>query len=259
MIEIRHRDPSLTYTKAIRDDKAIVLLAWIAEFRFTTKALAQELLGSSQPAVSRFIKTLVEAGLLRCVRSFFIDAELLMLTSKSVDFLRSYGVFHDSVQLRSSLIARYSNVLHDLEVQRICQQLIAARKDKEVQYRELSFEKNILEKEFAGFKPDAILKNSNGQHVAIEYERWRKAKDRVYFKLRGHVINIEQERYDSVVYFCSNENDVKFYQMFMEEQSWPVFTKAKSGKMIKTTQEFFPSDLISNYQNAFHFRLLESI
>ena len=57
-MHIIERNPDLTYTRDIQQEKRLIVLSWLLEFRFSTARILSRLLGASENGTATFLTRL---------------------------------------------------------------------------------------------------------------------------------------------------------------------------------------------------------
>lgn len=251
---IEKRDPSLKYTKAIKQEKVRLVLDWLLEFRFSNFECLAKRIGSNKVNSNRFLNSLVSDGLLNQFQNAHTNNEkYVALTSAGLGYLESYGRDVSKAVTRTSTLKKYSQVLHDIAVQISVLDMIEGGGFSEVIWdRNISFDTG-------GEVPDAVICNEKGIWFAIEVERWRKSSYRIFHKFHSHFKNIKARHYVGVNYIFFEEADLKYYKRLFDEKDWPMFDrKPKSGEMKKLSKIFKP-DEVSNLRLCYNFKLQKKI
>lgn len=254
-MKIRFRDPTLSYPIAIRDDKTLIVLEWLLEFRFSTYDVLSSRIDSNSTNSNRFFRMLVERKMIKSFKSAYATGrKFVMLDLNGIGFLESKGRPVGKAVTRESRLGNYSNLMHDIAIQNIVLEAINSRRSEEVHYVEVLWDRNIdnLDNDV---RPDAMLKTSKGKIVCFEIERFRKELRKVYYKYRLHAESILEGRYNGVFYFFLNKSDKIYYERLAGEDSWPFVVKDKKarGKLTQKTKGYIPSEKSRTLHKCFSF------
>jgi len=246
-MKIELRDPKLKYPRHVREEKIRLVLDWLLEFRFSSIPVLAERLGQTAVNANRFFNGMLEDGLIQKFSNVHTKHyKYVMLTSAGVSYLEAEGRDVSSAIVRTAQIGRYSRIIHDLSVQ-AC---LVKHLDE---YSEIIYERN-LQYDTAD-RPDAVaVSKKHGYKVAIEFERWRKDKKRIYQVLMTHAGNLIKKRYSGVFYYFEHKADMEHYKKLFDEESWPVYKRqAKTGKVVQTGQADFKPGDVKNLRQVFVF------
>lgn len=243
----------------IKEDKMLVLLNWLKEFRFTSLQIVSQILNSNYPNTTRFIKNLAKDGYIVYFNNPSISHKLIALTQRSINFLKEHRLADfDEVAYEYTKYRKTVTVLHHLTLQRYLVNNIE-------EYSEITWEYNLETEVYklGSIRPDCVVTYKNSDiKVAVEYERWVKTKARVYYKFYNHLENIQKGLYAGVLYIFEDTNDHSTYIKLFNESYWPRYKmqRNRSGnlKLIKLTQNF-DAAAVKGLQNVFDFRLNSEI
>lgn len=254
-MEINFRDPSIKYPLGIRDDKTLIVLDWLLEFRFSSYDVLASRIDSTATNSNRFFRLLVERGMIKTFKSAYATGrKFVMLDSNGVGFLESRGRAVEKATIRASRVGNYSNLMHDIAIQHIVLHAIESQREKSTTYTDVWWDRHIEDLE-NDVRPDAMLKTSNGQMIAFEVERYRKEQRKIYYKFRLHADSILEGKYRGVLYFFLKDSDRAFYEKLCLASSWPFVEKRKSdrGKLTARKEMFVPADRAEKLQDCFTF------
>jgi hypothetical protein len=248
-MKIIERNAQLTYTRDIQQEKMLLLLSWLLEFRFSSPRILALLLKQPVANTSRFFSTLLKDRFIRTFTNVHTNRErLFMLDQSGVDFLINHGFDLSQSCTKPHVLHRYRLILHDQAVQEAVIHKIS-------RHREVIWDKNITHID-AVSRPDALMQMHTGYWVALDYERWRKSLNRVYLMYYHHAQAIEHGHYHGVYLYFHSHDDMLFYQQLFDSEKWPVFSKdTKTGKLSHTDQYYVP-DQIKNLRSNFSFEVL---
>ena len=245
-MRIEHRDLTITYTRAIRDDKRRIVLDWLLEFQFSSFDLLTRRLSLTTRSSYDFIRSLLKQQLLKEFKSVYTNqSRYFMLTKTGVDLLQVAGRDVSKAQTQTSRLNRYAHIMHDLAVQHAVLKRLA-------HYDEVIWDKHItIPEQFE--KPDALLHSPKHYWVALEYERWRKETKRIYLSFMNHARALIKRHYSGVYYLFDREPDLVYYQTLFAAQAWPEYQYNRtSGKITSLGNDFRP-DSVKNLRNCFLF------
>ena len=245
-MRIERRDPTLTYPRAVREEKLRLVLDWLLEFQFSSVDMLAQRLGLTSHSSYKFFRSLLNEQIIQPFKSVYTNqARYLMLTKAGVDLLQvaSRDVAH--VQTQSSRLNRYAHLMHDLAVQRAVLKRLA-------HYDEVIWDKHIqIPDQFE--KPDALLHSPKNYWVALEYERWRKEQKRIYLSFMNHARALIKRHYSGVYYLFDREQDLVHYQTLFAARAWPEYQyNRKTGKITSAGTHFQP-DAIERLRDCFLF------
>ena len=243
-MRIERRDPTLTYPRAIRDDKLRLVLDWLLEFQFSSVELLARRIGTTTRSSYDFFRSLLKQHLIKEFKSVYIhQARYLMLTKAGVDLLQVAG--RDVAKTQTSRLNRYAHIMHDLAVQRT----VLKRLDH---YDEVIWDKHItIPEQFE--KPDALLHSPKNYWVALEYERWRKEQKRIYLSFMNHARALIKRHYSGVYYLFDRESDLVHYQRLFAAKAWPEHQYNRKTGKITPIGTYFQPDTIEHFRDYFLF------
>ena len=245
-MRIEQRDLTITYTRAIRDDKRRLVLDWLLEFQFSSLDLLARRIAMTTRSSYDFFRSLVKQHMIQEFKSVYTNqARYLMLTKAGVDMLQVAGRDVSKAQTQTSRLNRYSHIMHDLAVQ----SAVLKRLDH---YDEVIWDKHItLPDQYE--KPDALMHSPKNYWVAFEYERWRKEQKRIYLSFMNHARALIKRHYSGVYYLFDREHDLVHYQTLFAAREWPDYQYNRtSGKITPLGNDFKP-DSVKNLRNCFLF------
>ena len=149
-MRIERRDPTLTYPRAVREEKRRLVLDWLLEFQFSSVDLLAQRLGLTYQSSYKFFRSLLDDQIIQHFKSVHTNqARYLMLTKAGVDVLQVAGRDVSRAQTQTSRLNRYSHLMHDLAVQRAVLTRLA-------HYDEVMWDKHITLPD-QDEKPDALM------------------------------------------------------------------------------------------------------
>lgn len=245
-MQIEFRDLSLKYPKAIREDKIKIVLDWLLEFRFSSIELLSLRLGSNKVNMNRFFNQLIDEGVIQLFKNANTKNErYVMLTAIGVSYLEAYGRNTEKAVTRVQLLGKYSQILHDISVQYAVLKRLS-------NYSEVIADRNIPLDKYND-RPDALLLANKNYWVAIEYERWRKANNRIYYSLNCHAQSIINKRYSVVIFLFELESDKLHYEKLFNQEAWECYRKNKKNLKFEKLHEQFKPDSYTGLRQCFKF------
>ena len=251
-MHIEHRDPTLTYSHAVREEKTLLVLDWLLEFRWSSFELLATRLGMRSKTSYKFFRALVEEGLIQIFKSVPANiARCFLLTRRGATQLQDAG--RDISHAHTSLagVTHDATIGHDLDVQ-------AAVLRRQHQYDAVIWKPHIsLPEPFE--KPDVLLRSPQGAWVALDYERQRKDDSRIYIAFRNHAEAIMNQHYRGVHLLFDRPADLERYRTLFDAEAWPEYDfNRKKGKITALTTTFKP-DTVPNLRQCFVFILEDTV
>ena len=247
-MHIEHRDPTPNYSHAIREEKTLLVLGWLLEFRWSSFELLATRLGMRSKTSYKFFRALVEEGLIQIFKSVPANiARCFLLTRRGAIQLQEAG--RDISHAHTSLtgVTHDAALAHDFDVQ-------AAVLRRLQQYDEVLWKPHItLPESFE--KPDVLLRSPKGAWVALDYERQRKDDSRIYITFRNHAEAIMNQHYRSVHLLFDRSAVLERYRTLFDAEAWPEYDfDRKKGKITALTTTFKP-DTVPQLRQCFVFIL----
>lgn len=247
---IEHRDPALNYPRAIKDEKTRLILDWLLEFRFSSIDILAARIGQTPTNANRFFNGLLNDGVIQSFKNVHTkNQRYVMIASAGVSYLEALGRDVSNAVTRVANIGRYSQIIHDLSVQAVVLPRLTS-------YQEVIWDRHIT---FATQhdRPDAILraeKSGSDFWSAIEFERWRKDKKRIFMSFINHAKHFEKKHYAGVYYVFQTEADCSYYKKLFEEKEWPQYERKSKSGQIKSLESNFIPDTVTNLRKRYVFR-----
>ena len=247
-MHIEHRDPTPKYPHAIREEKILLVLDWLLEFRWSSFELLATRLDMRSKTSYKFFRALVEEGLIQIFKSVPAKiARCFLLTRRGATQLQDAG--RDISHAHTSLagVTHDATIGHDLDVQ-------AAVLRRRHQYDAVIWKPHItLPEPFE--KPDVLLRSPQGAWVALDYERQRKDDSRIYIAFRNHAEAIMNQHYRGVHLLFDRPADLERYRTLFDAEAWPEYDfNRKKGKITALTTTFKP-DTVPQLRQCFVFIL----
>ena len=245
-MRIERRDPTLTYPRAIREEKLRLVLDWLLEFRVSSVELLATRLGLTSQSSYKFFRSLLNDQIIQPFNSVHLhQARSLTLTRTGAAILQEAGRDISKALTTTARLPRYSHIMHDLAVQRA----VLKRLDH---YDEVIWDQHITVPDQYE-KPDALMHSPKNYWVAFEYERWRKEDKRIYLSFMNHARALIKRHYSGVYYLFDREHDLWHYQTLFAAQVWPEYQyNRKTGKITLAGTHFQP-DAIEHFRDCFLF------
>lgn len=248
-MQVIRRDKSLKYNVEIAQEKIKITLLWIYEFKFTNAKIVEILLGIDGRHARPFLKNLVDKDLLMLFKNKNLEGKNYFygITQNGLEYLYHHGVLDETSKKKNiSSLQKSLGIVHDLVVQKY----IASSIDnyKEV-YAENSLYKFMQKEQILS---DAIVVLENGQRIAIEYERWAKSKDRIYFNFYRHYENIFiNDLYDGCIYLFESDVIRNTYLKIFNQDQWVRYKMNKTTSKLYMLTEPFVTNKDQNIKDAF--------
>lgn len=247
---IEHRDPNLKYSRAIKDEKTRLVLDWLLEYRFSSIDILAARIGQTPTNANRFFNGLIKDGAINVFKNVHTkNQRYIMLTAAGVSYLEALGRDVSRAVTRVANLGRYAQIIHDLSVQAV----VLPRLDS---YTEVIWDRHIS---FASQhdRPDAILKaEKNGSDFwsAIEFERWRKERKRIFISFVNHTKHFENKHYAGVYYLFQSKADCCYYKKLFDEKVWPLYVRKSKSGVIQSLESNLVPDTIEHLRTRFVFR-----
>ena len=233
-MHIEHRDPTPNYSHAVREEKTLLVLSWLLEFRWSSFELLATRLGMRSKTSYKFFRALVEEGLIQIFKSVPANiARCFLLTRRGAIQLQDAG--RDISHAHTSLtgVTHDATIAHDFDVQ-------AAVLRRLQQYDEVIWKPHITLPEPLE-KPDVLLRSPQGAWVALDYERQRKDDSRIYITFRNHAEAIMNHHYGGVHLLFDRPAVLERYRTLFDAEAWPEYDfDRKKGKITARNTTFNP-------------------
>lgn len=243
---IHTRNAELKYPRAIKEEKTKLVLEWLLEFRFSSIDLLSKRIGSNPVNANRFFNALISDGVIQVFKNVHtMNERYVMLTTAGLAYLEVWGLDISRGVTKVAHLGRYSHIMHDMAVQNAVLNRLNS-------YVEVIWDRHI---DFAdgSERPDALLKSQNNYWVALEYERWRKDKKRIFINYYHHVEALKKRHYRGVYFLFDKEADMKYYQSVFNEPEWPLYKRFNGTGRISPLNKSFRTDSIPNLRDCFVF------
>lgn len=244
---IKNRDRTLKAPLAIRDDKTLLVLDWLLEFRFSTVEILSERIESNSVNSNRFFNRLEAVGFVKFFSNVHTSGKrFIMLTTSGASFLEGHGRDISRANTRVHNLGKYSQVVHDISVQKLVLLHIQ-------EYEEVVWDRHIEMPEGLD-RPDFILRPVGRDYwVAFEFERWRKERKRIYYSLNNHASALRSGVYRGVYFVFQEPTDRVYYEKCYEEAEWPQFERVKTTGRLRPLSKVLKPDGIKNLRKCFVF------
>lgn len=234
----------------IKKEKMLITLNWLLEFHFTSTENVQMLLGVRQRSAYLFLETLERDGYIVKFNNKVIGdhIKLISLTQLGVNFLiENKLAYSDQKYVHHSKYIKNQTAMHHLNLQKH----LISNIDK---YNEIYWEAS-LQYEKNDIKPDCVvILKSNGNKIAIEYERWAKTNARIFTNFYRHLQNMKKKYYVGVVYLFDDINDENHYRELFNTPEWDRYKyRDRDSKPVKMLQKFNRAS-VPGLENVFAFK-----
>lgn len=248
-MQVIKRSKDLKSNIDISQEKIKITLLWIYEFKFTNAKIVEVLLGIDGRHARPFLKKLVEKEFIYLFKNKNLDGKNYFygITSLGIEYLQFNGLLDDSARKKNiASLQKSMSLLHDLVVQEYIAMNINS-------YKEVFAENSLYQfMQKDQILSDAIVVLENGQKIAIEYERWAKTKDRIYFNFYRHYENIFiHDLYDGCIYLFENEIITNTYKNIFEQDHWVRYKMNKTTSKLFMLSESFDTRKEQNIKDAF--------
>lgn len=246
-MKVLSRNPELKYPRHIRQEKVMLVLDWLLEFRFSTIPVLAARIGQTPVNAHRFFRSMLDDGLIQAFANVHTKHyRYVMLTAAGVSYLEAEGRDISGAVTRTARLGRYARIVHDLSVQACMVKRLEA-------FEEVIAEHN-LGMDF-NERPDVVAIHKDFKYpIAFEFERWRKDRKRIFHTLRMHARNLEQRRYSGVYYLFENQADMRHYQTLFDEAVWPSYRRQPhTGKVVASGEPDYRPDSVLNLRKVFRF------
>lgn len=231
------RRTDLIDKRDIHDDKAMIVLSWLAEFRYCDIAILQRRLGDAKRlATYSLITKLLERELIKVFHNSTVQdhGRLFAATQKGLNM-----VDPDDPQkvISVSKFNQTSTAKHHL----LAQHAVLERCDE--------FTKRVYSEFSVGYskdkiRPDGIIETGGFDgddfwtpysSVAIEFERRAKSDPRIEDAFFRHHLNMIEKQYTSVCYVFDSDKVRQKYEALFNQPEWTRYDfGGKNGKPMKT-------------------------
>lgn len=248
---IESRDKELIYNQTIKHEKIRMVIDWLLEFRFSTFAVLSKRLDQKITTSGGFFRLMVKSGLLTVFSNVHTrNQTYVILTSAAVSYAEADGKDISRAVTRVHNLGRYSTIVHDISVQEVIVSNLS-------NYDEVVWDRNIYLSEHHE-RPDALLRSKKNYWVAVEYERWRKERRRIYHSFANHFGAIRSSRYSGVYFLFDKEVDMEYYKTLFSSTEWPTFKrKPKTSILIPLAATISP-DNFDKMRQCFIFKMREN-
>ncbi|MDQ3234065.1 MAG: hypothetical protein M3Q07_19835 [Pseudobdellovibrionaceae bacterium] len=225
---VEMRNPELKYPRAIRAEKVRIVLLWLAEFRFSTLEILSKRLGLELSTSRSFFLDLIRENVLDIFENPHTrGVRYVMIGAAGREILSArYGV--SNVRCKAGSLATYTSIIHDLAIQ----ELVLA---KIGDFSEVIWDQNIAE--HCGKRPDALVKYPKGYWLALEFERVRKNKPRIYTEFQSHVEAIRKGLYAGIYYVFFDPKLKGLYKAHFDEVQWPTYVHDRKQAKFRLSDE----------------------
>ena len=247
-MHIEHRNPTPEYPHGGREEKILLVLSWLLEFRWSSFELLATRLGLRSKTSYKFFRALVEEGLIQIFKSVPANlARCFLLTRRGALQLQDAGRDISHAHTSPTGVTRDPALVHDLAVQ--------AAVLRRLQQHDAVFWKPHITLPEPFEKPDVLLRLRKGAWMALDYERQRKDDSRIYITFRNHAEAIMNQHYRGVYLLFDRPADLERYRTLFDAEAWPEYDfDRKKGKITARTTTFTP-DTVPQLRQCFVFIL----
>jgi len=231
---ITQRNQELKVCRAQREEKVLMVLEWLAEFRASNAQILARRLAVAVSNCHKLLSDMTAAGLIHSFEnSHTRGLRLFALGKLGIGRLEVWGRDTQTAIIKAHNLSRSTTVLHDLCVQSIGLQLM-----ERFQCSEIHWDHNI--KTESKERPDLLLVRPDGFKAAVEFDRTAKSSSRFYERLIGNYESISQGHYHAAITASESEAVLSRYQNLFSAPEWPVFRKNSAGKLIELSSTITP-------------------
>lgn len=236
------------------EEKTILTLLWITEFKYSTKKIICDLLEVSYQGQQGFFNKLTSEGLIFYFKHPYVSSNLIMLTSKGRGYAAQFSkkAIHYNCSKTRNL---NSMVFHDLATQELALTVV----NKKIPFN-FSFDHYISNIE-KNKRPDLIVDN-NQTLTAYEIELTQKSSSRVYLAFLNHFDAMNNNIYHYVKYIFLNGDLCEIYTKLFNSEYWKHCYRNNNNKVSIYKEsngdtKFLKVGENSELRNRFSFVLIE--
>ncbi len=251
-MHIEHRDPTLTYSLAVREEKTLLVLDWLLEFQVSALDLLARRLGMPTKTAYKLFRALREDALIqRYTKGRAHVARCFLLTRRGATQLRNAGRDISEADTSPAGVTDDFDLVHALAVQ-------AAVLPRLPQFAEVIWKPHItLPEPFE--KPDVLLRSPQGTWVALDYERPGKDDKRIYMSFRNHAEAIMAQHYRAVSVLFGRQADLERYRTLFDAEAWPEYDYHRKTRKIAALTTTFTPDTVPQLRQCFVFTLENAV
>lgn len=237
---IRRRDKALNVTRAQREEKALIVLEWLSEFRASNAILLAKRLGIAVSNTHKLLGDMQEQGLVLSFENIHTRGlRLFALGQTGIQKLEAWGIDTANAVTKTSNLARKTTIIHDLCVQRLGLDLM-----EQYQCSEILWDKNI--KTESRVRPDLIIVKPDGNKAAIEFDRTPKGQPHFYERLSANYESIHAGHYHAVIIAADSDATIARYKGLFDAPEWPVIRKNEEGTLVRLSATITPTPSVRN-------------
>lgn len=247
-MHLEHRDPTLTYPDAIREERTLVVLNWLLEFEVSSFELLARLLGMKIKTSYKLFRALLAEKVIQPYNKGRANvARCFLLTRCGATQLHNAGRDISHAATSPASVTDDFDLGHALAVQ-------AAVLPWLPQYDEVIWKSHItLPEPFD--TPDVLLRSPQGAWVALDYERRRKDDNRIYMSFRNHAEAIMAKHYRGVFLLFGQAADLEHYRTLFDAEAWPEYDYHRKTRKITARNTTFTPDTVPKLRQCFVFIL----
>jgi len=251
-MHIEHRDPTLTYPLAVREEKTLLVLDWLLEFQVSSRELLARRLGMPTKTAYKLFRALLDEEVIQPYTKVRRNvARCFLLTRRGATQLRNAGRDISEADISPASVTDDFDLVHALAVQ-------AAVLRRLHQYDEVIWKLHItLPEPFE--KPDVLLRSPQGGWVALDYERPGKDEKRIYMSFRNHAEAIMAKHYRAVALLFGRQADLERYRTLFDAEAWPEYDDNRKTSKITARNTTFNPDTVPQLRQCFAFTLEDAV
>lgn len=236
------------------EEKTILALLWITEFKYSTKKIICDLLGVSYQGQQTFFNKINSEGLTTYIKHPYISSNLIMLTPKGRGYAAQFS--KKAISYNCSKTRNLNSmVFHDLATQELALTVV----NKKIPYN-FSFDHYISNIE-KNKRPDLIVDNEQVL-TAYEIELTQKSSLRVYLAFLNHFDAMNNNVYHYVKYIFLNRDLCVIYTKLFNEVYWKHCYRNSNNKVSVLKEasgqtKYLKVSLDSELRNRFSFDFFE--
>ncbi len=231
---IWQRNEDQKVSRARREEKILIVLEWLSEFRASNVSILARRLQISLANCHKLLADMKEDGLVLSFENLHTRGlRLFALGRPGVQRLTVWGRDTENSVVKAHNLARSTTILHDLCVQRIAIEIMDRYACSEVQW-----DHNIITD--SRIRPDAIFIRPDGFRAALEFDRTAKSPKHFYERLSANYESIQAGHYHAAITASESDAVLHRYQDLYSAPEWPIVRKDSSGNLVTLTSTINP-------------------
>lgn len=231
---IRRRNKDLKVSRAQREEKVLIVLEWLCEFRASNAPILARRLGVTLSNCHKLLADMQAGGLVLPFENIHTRGlRLFALGRVGIQRLEAWGQDSSSAVVKTHNLSRRTTIMHDLCVQRLGLDLM-----EQYQCSELLWDLNI--KTDSRMRPDLLLVKPDGNQAALEFDRTPKDQAHFFERLSANYESIIAGHYHAAIVATDSEATLERYQALFESSEWPIIRKNDSGALVRLTSTITP-------------------